>query len=438
MSDSDLPKEGNALSNEQITGAPVDIGSATALTEEDLAITNSVDRYLASGLALKQWWDETYPVNGFANRFPLERTFNQPDSSFGFFDQVLLDHKSLPIMGNFQNMFYDQPRTPTAFEAQAAEWMRDQIREFVLRYFMRVSSFCQPEACADPDRPVPPLALRRLSWCTEPTIQRQGFGFTQLYYKLRDGQIGKFPSRIESAIVDLHDIGQKYEWIVVKVRIFDFAFSFKPFGPDTVELSLPLDEWSYLVLSPDFILDDDNPGPGLIGAYGLGYAFIKNPTTGLIAYGPGEFDAAFELINFRVRENGVVCVDMVFVANRPERITNITLDPVDWSLKFADMFSFGLTSRLLSPVRGVLDGLPTGLGSFDPVYSYVALANALSGGRAAQDLCISREKLDKDFLVQHFMQHYTTIVGSLLTWRQVPNWLNSAALPEWIITGRSS
>jgi hypothetical protein len=76
--------------------------------------------------------------------------------------------------------------------------------------------------------------------------------------------------------------------------------------------------------------------------------------------------------------------------------------------------------------------------SFDPVYSFVSLANTLTANQAAQTLCISREQLNKDFLAQHFMQHYVTIVGSLLTWRQIPDWLDRAALPEWVITGRSS
>ena len=51
---------------------------------------------------------------------------------------------------------------------------------------------------------------------------------------------------------------------------------------------------------------------------------------------------------------------------------------------------------------------------------------------------ISRRQLEKDFLVQHFKQHYVTIVGSLLTWRQIPDWLDGRALPEWVLTGKSS
>ena len=417
----------------------MDRDTAAALTERDRVIIDSVTHYLAKGLALKQWWQRTHPSNGFAERFELEREFNRPASSFGFFDQVALDGGTIPIMGNFQEMLYDQTRTPSNLRIQGAEWMRDQLREFVLRYFTRVSSFRQPEAVEEPDRPVLSPSRSRLSWCTQPNVLRQGFGFAQLYYKLRDsGQIGRFPIQEESAIVDLREIGEKYEWIVVKVRIFDFKFTFRPLGPDGIELSIPLQEESYLVLSRDFILNEDNPLPGLLGQYGLGYAFIKDPATGLIAYGPGQFDAAIELINYRVLESGEVRVEMVFVANRPGRIANVSLDPVDWSFRFADLFSLGLTSRLLAPVKDALESIPTSIGSFDPVYTYVWLANALSDGQAAQKLCISRDQLDKGFLVQHFMQHYTTIVGSLLTWRQIPNWLDSAALPDWVVTGRSS
>jgi hypothetical protein len=281
--------------------------------------------------------------------------------------------------------------------------------------------------------------LEGLSWCNEPDILRQGFGFTQCYYKLRDtGQVCKFPRESESAIVDLRELGRKYEWIVAKVRIFDFNFRFKPFGPNGPEVSFPLREESYLVLSRDFILDEDDPSPGRLGRYGLGYAFIKDPAPGLLAYGPGEFDAAVELINFEVLESGEVRVSMVFVVNRFERIMNVSLDPVNWGLGFADFFSFGLTSRLLGPAKDVFERLPTGVGSFDPISAYVSLANALTGNLAGRELCITREQLEKEFLAQHFIQHYTTAVGSLLTWRQIPDWLDSARLPEWVVAGRSS
>lgn len=413
------------------------VAKSADLTEQDRLVLQRVDSYLSSGLALKRWWDKTYPANGFRQQFELQRVFNRPGRSFGFFDEVSFDGRTLPVMGNFQDMFYDRPRTPTNLQQEAAQWMRDQIREFVLHYFMRVSSFRQPEASVESGRPAPPLCLEGFSWCTEQDILRQGFGFSQLYYKLRDnGQVGKFQD--EFAIIDLRELGRKYEWIVVRVRIFDFNVKFNPLGPDGPELAVPLKEESYLVLTRDFILNEDHPSPGVLGQYGLGYAFIKNPTQGLFAYGPGQFDAAIELINFQVLESGEVRVRMTFVVNRPQRIANVSLDPVNWGFRFADLFSFGLTSRLLAPVKDAFERLPTSVGSFDPVSTYVSLVNALTGNWAGRELCISREQLEKEFLAQHFMQHYTTIVGSLLTWRQIPDWLDSARLPEWVVTGRSS
>jgi len=425
------------MNDPQTIGTPPETSSAV-MTSEDDAIFERVKGTLADGLALKRWWDRTYP-HGFAEKFNLDRVFNRPADSFGFFDHVQLDHGVIPVMGNFQDMFYDQPRTPVNLNRAAAEWMRGQIREFVLHYFMRVSAFRQPEVYAESQRPTVPSSLERLSWCTRPEILRQGFGFKQCYYKLRDsGQVGKFSAQEETAIVDLREIGPRYEWIVVRVRIFDFSFRFQPFGASGPELSVPLTEESYLVLSRDFILDEENPSPDCLGRYGLGYAFIKDPTQSLIGYGPGHFRAAIEIINFEVFKHGDIRVSMIFVADRPERIANVSVNPIDWSFRLADLLSLGLTSKVLAPIRKTLEQIPTGVESVDPVYGFVSLVNGLTANQAAKQLCISREQLEKDFLAQHFIQHYVTIVGSLLTWRQIPDWLDSAALPEWVVTGKSS
>jgi len=158
----------------------------------------------------------------------------------------------------------------------------------------------------------------------------------------------------------------------------------------------------------------------------------------LIGYGPGQFRAAIEIINFEVSLDGEICVSMIFVADRPERIANVSLNPVDWSFRLADLFSLGTTSKFLAPVKSTFEKLPTTIDSFDPVYGFVSLINTLTSNQAARQFCISREQLEKDFLAQHFIQHYATIVGSLLTWRQIPDWLNRLALPEWVITGKSS
>ena len=253
---------------------------------------------------------------------------------------------------------------------------------------------------------------------------------------MRDsGLIGKFRRGEESTIVDLREIGEKYEWVVVKVRIFNFNLTFKLLQPEGANLLVPLEEETFLVMSRDFITNEDNPKPGVLGKYGFGYAFIRNLTQGLFAYGPGQFKAAIELINFYVLEGGQTRAHLAFVVNRPDKILNVQINPFDWSFRLADLMSLGLTSTLLKPVRNAIDRLPLSLGSFDPMSAYITVANQLTAGIAAEELCVSREQMERDFLVQHFTQHYEMLVGSLLTWRQIPNWLDISALPTWVIAG---
>lgn len=411
---------------------------STILTEADWLFLDTVERYLARGLALKRWWECADAADSYEQRFTLERNFHRASNSYGFFGQAAVGGSSLPVMGNVQDTFYDRPKVPSNQAGEATEWIKGQIREFVLHYFMRVSSFRQPEVFSESPRLASSPSPTWLSWCPRPRIARQGFGFSQIYYKLADsGATGKFSPDDEFAIVDLRELGRRYEWIVAKVRIFDFNFKLRPFG-DGPELVLGLDEESYLVLSPHFILDEERPAPGILGTYGLGYAFIKSPSQGVLAWGPGQFEAAVELIQFRVMDDGEIYVHMVFVVDRPNKISSVTVDPIDWSFRIADLLTLGMTSKAIAAVKSTLNRFSLSLGEFDPVYSSIALVNALSAGQAAERLCISREQLDRVFLQQHFLQHYQAIIGSLFTWRQIGNWLEPESLPDWVVSGRSS
>lgn len=397
-----------------------------------------MDVYLSRGLELKDWWDRVYAEDAFARRFELGRTYHEPDTSFGFFDEAPIGGKPLPLMGNFQEMFYDRPKTPRGTSPEtAASWMRDQMREFVLRYFMRVSDFHAPEGFAESWKPPTSGLFDFLSWCPRPGSTARGFGFRQLYYKRRDtGEVGTFAEEERFAIVDLRELGTTYEWIVVKVRIFDFQIAFEPLGPALPRVVLPLEEDSYLVVHRAFVLDEEAPEAGVLGRYGFGYAFIRNPEPTAFGYGPGEFDAAIELIDFHVLEDGRVRVPMAFVVNRPSRILRLSLDPLRLGLGLFDLMTLGLASRALEPLKASLPRVPLSAGELDPVYGYIDLARLASGGLSEEALCISREQLDKEFLVKHFMQHYDTISGSLETWRLIPDWLDRQALPPWVLTGR--
>lgn len=409
------------------------------LTAEDQRIVERVEEYLARGLELKRWWDRKSRTGNFEDRFELAFTYNRPDVSYGFFDRARVQGQELPVLGNFQTMFYDQPKSPAADKQEAARYLDAQIRQFVLHYFMRVSDFRDPQPYTAGE-PSPPAFLRPLSWCTGRDVQRIGFGYSQLFYKhAGSGEIGKFPESRRYSIIDLREIGPKYQWIVLKVRIFDFNFVFRPFGGAAPSITVPLNEDSYLVVNREFVLDEGPRAGGDLGRYGFGYAFIKNPDEGLLGWGPGKFDAAMQTIHFRVLPDGRIRVDMVFVANRPTSILNVSLNPFVWGHDMLDAVSGGATNALTAPLRTASERLPA-IGGFriDPVYGFIFLANLLTGGLAAQELCISREQLEKRLILQHFMKHYQAVTGSIQTWRQIRDWLDERNLPRWVITGEST
>jgi hypothetical protein len=412
----------------------IDEEGTSVMHEEDFEILRRVERALADGVALKRWFDATESIDGFADRFHVVREFNPSDESFGFYDTVDLgDGRRIPVMGTVDNSVFDRPKQA------ASTLVRDELREFVLRYLMRVSDYRQPQAyVTEEEIRAHSGYVAGLSWCTGRESSDIGFGFTQHYYKMRDtGAVGKFHRREHWTIVDLREIGSRYEWIVLKVRIFNFNMTFRLLGSERAKLVVPLIEESYLVLSPDFVLNETDPQPGVLGRYGFGYAFIRNESAGLLAYGPGEFEAAIELIQFHVLANGETRAHLVFVVNRPNQIVNATLDPVALSFSAADLVSLGAASTLFGPIRAALERLPLRVGPFDPISTYVSVANQITGGLAASQLCVSRRQLEKDFLVQHFMQHYQMLSGALMTWRRIPNWLDREALPKPIITGRN-
>src|SRR5581483_714190 len=125
--------------------------------EQDRAIVARVDEFLAKGLDLHAWWRRAHATGSFAQRFELGRTFNEPAESYGFFDVAEVGGHAMPIMGNYQEMFYDQDRGPST-PVDLGVWLRRQVREFVLRYFMRVSDFREPDAF------VPGAALAPTGW----------------------------------------------------------------------------------------------------------------------------------------------------------------------------------------------------------------------------------------------------------------------------------
>jgi hypothetical protein len=424
------PAAGAVASGQPVQFVADDTGGR--ITDLDRAIIAHADRTLAAGIELQCWWEEKDAIGDYAERFAVVREFNQDDRSFGFFDRAPAGGRTIPVMGIVQEMFYDRQKHSTGEEIRA------QLQEFVLRYFMRVSHLRQPEAVTAEQKAPRSAFERALSWLPDRDERRVGMGYQQLFYKLADtGEVGKFAEEERVAIVDLREVGPKYAWILLKVDIFDFNLSFAPFGAEAMKFQMPLKESTYLVLGPRFVKNRDNPAPGVLGEYGYGYAFVPYAVHagGPIAYGPGHFAAAVQSVHFRLAENGEIRARAAFVVNRPDKIAKIDIDPIGWSLQMADLMTFNLASRVMNPLKAAADRLPLRVSGIDPIAAYIWMANTVTGGMAGKQLGISKEVLEKRMLVQHFMQHYAMLINSLLVWRLVPDWTDTAGLPEFCRQG---
>ncbi|MEM7584540.1 MAG: hypothetical protein AAF560_14215 [Acidobacteriota bacterium] len=415
------------------------------VTDTEAKLLAAAPRALRDGIDLLQWWQATDPSMSYRHHYQETVTPNRPgDQSYGFFDDVRLASRdvpvTVPINGNVQEMFYDDPKSSRGkrFEKIATEVMHEQIREFILKYFMRVSDFRLPELADD-------KAHRKAGIA--------GFGFSQLFYKRRGtDEIGRFDKDSEGAIVELtefeagSDGEAPYEWIILKNPIFGFGFDFKPFG--TVlnrligvkgpEIRIPADVFNYLVLSKDFIVNEeyetDPKDPNAVRArYGFGYAFVNNPEPSVYGYGPGELEPAFEQMVWEIRNSGEIRVRAAFVAQEPKSILKLSVDPLAWGFQFTKALGGELPFK---PLQRVWSRLPLTNVTFDPVLPTVQFLNFMTGGQAAR-VGISKERIIKQALFVHFLQHYQTIVGSLQTWRQIRDWLGKTEpIPEWVHTGK--
>jgi hypothetical protein len=428
----------NAVDTWDPINDPEERACQAALDEGDLAVLRDVERALGDGLQLKDWWERKEAAGGYAREFELVRTHNRATRVTGFFDETVLGGRPFPLVGLVQEMLFDQPKQATP------ERVRDELREFVLHYFLRVSSFLRPDASVARDQSTKgdvACPLQPFSLCPERTDTQAGFGYAQLYYKLRgSGFVGKFPAHLRPRVIDLRRLYDIYEWVVLQVKLFNFNIAYTPFAGRAFTLTLPLREELYIVISRDFIKDEAEPTPGLLGRYGLGYALLRPaPHRTLFAYGPGEFEAGFQLIDFELHRDGASYVRMAFVSNRPRQVLRVNLNPISLAFGVADLLTCGLASNLLAPVRAALEPLAPGVDNFDPVTTYIALANLLTGGLAEDRLCASLETLEQNpMLLTHFMEHYNLIAGALLTWRGVSNWLDAQAIPANVRTGVSS
>lgn len=383
------------------------------LTSEDWRILNQVDDSLAAGIGVYEWWKKTDAADSYRERLDLERSFNPAHRSFAFFDDAPLPMGRFPVLGMVQEMTFD-------FSRAAPQDTRSQIREFVMRYLLRVSDHKRPTG----------LMRRTPKWTSEQVEQLEGWGYSQVYYKLRgNGAVGKFPDDAQARIVDMRSLNTAYDWIVFQGRLFNLVVDLPPlYSIPRVVVPLAGFTEEFVVASADLLVCEEDPAPGVLGRYGYCCATLRDDSLrrGPLLWGPGRFYPGFAAFLFEVKSSGETVVSAPFAVNRPERVFGFDPDPVEVGTSMLDSMSFGLASRVVPDfAQGV-----------DPVLSPIAVLNRATANILADRLDLSKEGLERYLLLEHFNSVYDLLAGAALTYCLVPDWTApESELPKWVQTG---
>ena len=398
--------------NTMVRNAGVESRSAR-LTPGDLVILANVESAIRNGRELKTWWEANRDTRVRMNRFPLARQVQDSDSNYGFLLNANLSSGALRVAGVIQDQLFAWPKAPTGAKAVSGA----HLRAFILRHFTRLA-------------------------CTHPRLRaggeqsRTGWAYQQAYYKLEaTGEIGRFPDAEQTQIVPLDEIGKKYSWVVFRVNIYHLNMPFDlmdtPHGP---QINMSLLEPVYTVMTPDYLVDEDNPEPGVVGRYGYGYSVVPNPTVStLLAAAPSGLTHTIETLTFRLLDTGEIRAHMDFIMPQAPRIMNF--DPVALSFAAADKLSFGAASKIGGPLKSLLEGFEL---QIDPVFFSIRLLNLMTAGLASDEFGVNRNRVLKTIMTSHFTDVYAMFNLAASHFAMVSDWTDTANLPEWAKVGANN
>jgi hypothetical protein len=368
-----------------------------SLNDHDRALVALVPDTLRRGRQLMDWAHNQ--ARSEARWFDVGITHNPQDKFQGFFGEPEIDGVKIPVMAAVQDLFFDCPRREQgesdADRQLALEAYRVQLRRFALKYFLRAAENHQRTPAPDGHPTQLPWLLDKLSWAPKPDNRETGFCFEQIYSQ-RNGEVSKFPEEVRSNIIDAERVTTEYDWLVLRTRLLNATFNLS-FWQDGPQLVVPAVPQCHLAMDRNFIFDQTPADAHLSGRYGCGYTMIRfGKTPWPFVYGPGAFEIGLQLNEFEIhRETGECRVKLMFIVNRPEKLMSIL--------------------------------------GFDPVSGYVKFANWISGGAASRKLDISMDRVGRFILFTHSSMYFDVIAATLRIFRQTPNWLDEATIPEWLL-----
>ncbi len=301
---------------------------------------------MRDGIALAQWCREG---GGDRREFRLNlaRGFHLPNRADGYFGSITLGGTETSVMGCRQ--YIELARVVRRRRAG------ERLRQFVLGEF-----------------------LSRAHWVYADGAPG-GFDVERSLYQTTGGEHGKFPADQRVGAMHWEEVGTRFRWVLLTIRLHDFVLSM---GPVTSRMA----EAVCVLAMPEFVRVAESPSPECALEVSIGYPFIDYaPIPNFFGFGPGKFGVAVKLYSFSLMHDGRIRVVMEFAAAPRAR-------------KVFDFFG-------VDPVYGGADLLrAASLGLFDP-----------------QGL---HDTMDTGMLVEHCHVHQKLMDGTSRIWE---DWLAESA-----------
>ena len=287
-----------------------------SLTDHDRMLIDKCEVAGRDGVLLERWC----ALRGDGREefaLDLGQTFALPNRAEGYFGTITLNGAEQAVMGVRQ--YVEFARVSKRQDA------KQLLKDFVLGEF-----------------------LSRSHW-TNPDDTPGGFGIKRTLFRTVDGQYGKFAEGDQVGAMDWRDIGTRYRWVLLTIRLWDFGMNMGP-------VNKKLEEAVCVTPRAEFMHVVENPTAEDALMVSIGYPFIEYaPIPNYFGFGPGKFGLAIKLFSFYLTNDNRIRVTMDFAATpRAQKVFDFWgLDPVYGGADLVDKLTLGLIDS--EPLHTMMD-----------------------------------------------------------------------------------
>ena len=286
------------------------------MTDHDRFLIGKCEAAVRDGIALEQWCKrgggvrKTFGLN-------LAETFFLPNRAEGYFGSITLNGVETSVMGCRQHIeFARVSRRRNGVQL---------LKQFVLGEFLSRSHWVNSDGTPG------------------------GFGVKRSLYQTADGEYGQFTEDDRVGAMDWQDMGTRFRWVLLTIKLHDFALNLGP-------ITRPMDEAVCVTPLPQFVRVVENPSPEYALEVSIGYPFIDYaPIPNFFGFGPGKFGIAVKLFSFYLTHDNRIRVLMEFAAApRAQKVFDFWgVDPVYGGAALLDTLTMGLVDP--EPIHEMMD-----------------------------------------------------------------------------------